>query len=553
MPSSRVTSFVEASLLLAALPFSRGYCEVGDSCWPSSTEWTNLENELSSNALYNVNNDISEYDDCDDQTDAFGLEDNVNGVCMQYTNCKYEYCVDGQAADLPAYTVAVQTVGDIQAVLAFASQHNIAVTVKTSGHSYSGSSTAANSILIWTREFLGNNVEIKSNYNNTCATTFPDAISVGGGNTWGEVYSTVQDSFNVVGGGALSVGAAGGWLAGGGLSALSRKYGYGIDNVIDFDVVLPNGTLAHVDACENPDLFWALRGGGGGTFGVVTNVHYQLHPVEPIKNVYMSITWEDNDSFGELVQSWWDFWVENSQTLSNNWGGYWTLSSAILYHTGELSGGDAFVTAITAWKDDQSRSDLITVTETDYISYWDAHGRGEKTDETGFEFDIGSRLVPRSYVESNTDDFVDLLDDISNAGFFTWNYFLGGATEAVDGDDTSMHPAARTALYQIEVVTEQVASTMDLVRNIPNSGSGYNHGYKLEPDWKNAFWGDNYDRLLSIKQQVDPNNTLNCWHCVGYVGEEPDYDSLIDDETDISVACHLSFSLAAIAAWALCW
>ena len=59
--------------------------------------------------------------------------------------------------------------------------------------------------------------------------------------------------------------------------------------------------------------------------------------------------------------------------------------------------------------------------------------------------------------------------------------------------------------------------------------------------------------MESIKQQVDPNNTLNCWHCVGYVGEEPDYDSLIDDETDISVACHLSFSLAAIAAWALCW
>jgi hypothetical protein len=66
---------------------------------------------------------------------------------------------------------------------------------------------------------------------------------------------------------ALSVSAAGGWLMGSCLSFSSSEYGLGVDQVVTFDLVLTNGTMVQVDGCTNPELFWALHGGGGGTFG----------------------------------------------------------------------------------------------------------------------------------------------------------------------------------------------------------------------------------------------------------------------------------------------
>ena len=83
-----------------------------------------------------------------------------------------------------------------------------------------------------------------------------------------EAYSAVAGKFNLVGGGGKTVGASGGWLMGGGLSALSRKLGLGIDNVVQFEVVLANGTAASVDAWSHPDLFWALRYGNSLLSGV---------------------------------------------------------------------------------------------------------------------------------------------------------------------------------------------------------------------------------------------------------------------------------------------
>ena len=57
---------------------------------------------------------------------------------------------------------------------------------------------------------------------------------------------------------------------------------------------------------------------------------------------------------------------------------------------------------------------------------------------------------------------------------------------------------------------------------------GYNHHNGIEPDWRNACWGDNYERLSLLKNEYDPNHTFNCWHCVGYEGEEMESDDTVD-------------------------
>lgn len=74
----------------------------------------------------------------------------------------------------------------------------------------------------------------------------------------------------MVGGSCPTVGAAGGYLAGGGYSALTPKYGLGVDNAMQIKAVLPDGRFVTANRCQNSDIFFALRGGGGGTFGVVT-------------------------------------------------------------------------------------------------------------------------------------------------------------------------------------------------------------------------------------------------------------------------------------------
>ena len=162
-------------------------------------------------------------------------------MCMQTHNCNSEFCESDNDLNLPAYTVLVEDVSDIQQALQFANYHDIAVSIKTSGHSYSGSSTQKDSLLIWMAHFLtpqDDELFYKAGVNvtslNLCNISDEfDIFKIGGGEVWGQVYDKAANFGNdLVGGGGLSVSAAGGWLQGGGLSALSRSYGLGIDNVV---------------------------------------------------------------------------------------------------------------------------------------------------------------------------------------------------------------------------------------------------------------------------------------------------------------------------------
>jgi hypothetical protein len=87
-----------------------------------------------------------------------------------------------------------------------------------------------------------------------------------------------------------TVGAGGGWVQGGGHGFFSNRFGLGVDNVLELEVVLPNGAVVIANAESYQDLFWALRGGGGGTFGIVTKVTLKAHPCESLYGIQMTIT-----------------------------------------------------------------------------------------------------------------------------------------------------------------------------------------------------------------------------------------------------------------------
>ena len=101
---------------------------------------------------------------------------------------------------------------------------------------------------------------------------------------------------------------------------------------------------------------------------------------------------------------------------------------------------------------------------------------------------------------------------VHNGGII-FNYILGGAVNDVGDNDTAVHPAMRKAIWQINTFTKPMTHEL---RDVKNTAPGFNHAAKDEPDWRNAFWGPNLPRLESLKRQLDPDNRLDCWYCVGY-------------------------------------
>src|SRR5262249_18554859 len=172
------------------------------------------------------------------------------------------------------YAVAARKTDDIVAAVNFARENKLRLVVKGGGHSYQGTSCAPDSLLIWTREmnaislhqaFVGKGCE---------KVQAPQpAVSVGAGAIWLAAYEavTTRGGRYVQGGGCRAFGV-GGLIKGGGFGDFSKKSGLAAGGFLEAEVVTADGVARIANACTNPDLFWGLKGGGGGSLGVVTRV-----------------------------------------------------------------------------------------------------------------------------------------------------------------------------------------------------------------------------------------------------------------------------------------
>jgi hypothetical protein len=144
--------------------------------------------------------------------------------------------------------------------------------------SYLGKSTGAGAIAIWTQK-----LKDLSKLKYKLGKEYVDAIKMGAGVSGAEVSAYASDNgLTVVSGNCPSVGPAGGYIQGGGHGPLASKFGLAADNALEFEVIDGNGNLIVASRHQNNDLFWALRGGGGGTFGVVLSVTVKAYPDTPI-------------------------------------------------------------------------------------------------------------------------------------------------------------------------------------------------------------------------------------------------------------------------------
>ena len=159
----------------------------------------------------------------------------------------------------PPYVVNATSAAHVKAAVDFATKTDVRLNIKNTGHDFQGRSYAAAALYIWTHHIR--QLDYHDSFSR-CGKPATAAYTAGAGMRWGEVYALSNAKKKLaVGGADPSVGVAG-WLQGGGHSGLSAKFGLGVDNAVEMEVVTPTGQLVTANECKNTDLFWAMRGVG---------------------------------------------------------------------------------------------------------------------------------------------------------------------------------------------------------------------------------------------------------------------------------------------------
>lgn len=201
----------------------------------------------------------------------------------------------------PGMIVKCADVADVIYAVNFGRENNLLVAVRGGGHNGGGLGLCDDGLVI---DLSG----IKFVHVNPVEKT----VRVGGGNVWGEVDHATHPFGLAVPAGIISTTGVGGLTLGGGVGHLSRKYGLTIDNLLEADMVLADGRAVTVNANQNTDLFWAIRG-GGGNFGIVTSFKFQAHPV---KDVYGGPTLWPIEKTNEIMEWYHNFIHEAPEDLN---------------------------------------------------------------------------------------------------------------------------------------------------------------------------------------------------------------------------------------------
>jgi len=353
-----------------------------------------------------------------------------------------------------------------------------------------------------------------------------NAFTFGAGVQWFEAYDAAEkEGRHIVGGLGVTVGTTGGWIQGGGHSSLSPTYGLGVDNAVQMTVVVSTGEHLTVNAHQHTDLFWALRGGGGGTYGILTSVTYRTYPVVPV----VATSFSANSTNTSLLQSLFTSGFGMLPSLGDaGWGGYGILSNTTLSFF-YMSPNVSWAQANETWKPFFSQAENLTqaglsimgATTMNFSSFytlWDEAGLSP-VQQGGGAMVLGNRLVPQQAIESNntelTKALLEVIPDVS------WNSVAGGKVAEADPDSVGLNPAWRKALVSINwgatwddgTDAQEITSLLNTVKEqeasiralMPDSGCYFNEASPFEADFQYTFFGDHYAKLKSIKDQYDPH------------------------------------------------
>jgi hypothetical protein len=552
-------------------------CQPGQTCWPTQQQWQQLNQTLDGHLYQTVplgapcyndssyfNRDIcasvqSTYNISLDRVAQYGQTFWGNWEACGTSGCSllssdpamtlFPSCSLGTLA---AYYVDVRDATHISATLQFSKKHNLRISIKNTGHDFAGRSVGPNTLALWTHN-LGN----MSFHRNFSASNCPAANGhnigeLGAGVVAGDAYRYFgTHGMDITGGYEESVGLAGGFAQGGGVGDFTARYGLMADNAVEFEVVTADGEVRVINECNDPDLFWAMRGGGGGTFAVLTKYRVQLYSSLPIHTYRVVVNISNSDALRALLT----LHAENQIAWSNALvtGGtdyYFNKASFGIVHPNPDDGTKQKEVTM-AFHDAVRNMTGISVIENDYATFenYTAYtsfsiADARATEPAGISSLLSSRLMPRHLFASSS-SITSLVDAVLHGIESAQSLISTSATQVVfetplsnpdTAHRTSAHPAWRSALWHVinvaeweqplapAVLKKVSLGFLDMLEPAkmltPGGGAYMNEASYREPEWQQTFFGENYARLLDIKRRYDPDHVFDCYKCVGWRGED---------------------------------
>jgi FAD/FMN-containing dehydrogenase len=397
----------------------------------------------------------------------------------------------------PAAIVCAAGVADVMAAVRFAGECGLPVAIRCGGHNVAGTAVGNGSIVIDLARFKSVRVDPAER-----------RARAGGGVLWCE-YDHETQAFGLASpGGAISTTGIAGLTLGGGYGYLSRRYGMACDNLLSADVITASGDLVTASADKHPDLFWALRG-GGGNFGVVTAFEFQLHPVrEPLGGLIV-FPFEMSKT---VLHRFRDLSLEASDNL--------TLMAAII----PSPDGGKFAAALVSdiGKDGEVERAAQAFRELgsvlmDTVAPLPYCAMQRQVDVS---YPKGQRHYWKSaFLKTLSDDVIDLVIESANTSPSPLNVIMievyGGAVARVAKDATAFEH--RDALFNLGILAISNDPTIDgeqrawarenWQKALPYSTGGAYVNYMSEgEDVHSAYSDARFQRLAAIKAQYDPAN-----------------------------------------------
>lgn len=397
--------------------------------------------------------------------------------------------------------LVVQPVGatDIRKAVTFARERNLLLAVKCGGHSYAGKSTCDGGMQIDLSTLRHAHVDTRNRIAN-----------VAGGSLLGELDRESMAFGLVTTAGTVSHTGVGGLTTGGGFGRVGRRFGLALDNVMSVDVVTADGQLLHADAEENPDLYWAVRG-GGGNFGIVTNFEFKLHPMQ--RTVVGGDILYPAAMIRDVFERYRDYGVTASDNLYCD-----------VFTASQMAGTDGVAGFHVCWSGPENEAEKalaplrgLGTPIVDSVKAWDYVELQRSGDNT--EPRNNAEYLKAGFINSVPDSLIDAIADgfepLDGRAVTLYCQQSGGAIGRVASSATAFaHRKSIANMFVVVSWPHDVDSTphVNYIKNWWRSLEPATDGYYTvdtadeSREIRHGNYQGNFSRLLDVKKKYDPTN-----------------------------------------------
>ena len=431
---------------------------------------------------------------------------------------------------LPAAIAYCASPQDVQKCLAFVRRFHLPFAPRSGGHSYAGYSTSTGLVLDVTRM---NAVSVNSN---------AGTAAIGAGARLIDVYNAITPYGLIFPAGSCPTVGIAGLTLGGGVGVIGRKFGLTCDNLLSAQVITADGSILSSSASQHSDLFWALRGGGGGNFGVVTSFTFQLHPVTALSLFTLDWPWSVAANVVDAWQNWGpqapdELW-SNCLLLSTNNTSAAPLVRVNGVYVGAAGPLNSLLQQLISRVGSAPTGNYVYTDSTLETMMVEAGCYGKSVaechlpsqnpqgtlarDTSGAKSDYFTSLLPRQGIDILVNAISQRQSSatLGNGGIGLDAY--GGAINRVAADATAfvhrnaLFSAQYTANWNAGASSSVIAANFSWLNKMWQAlrpyASGAAYQNYIDPNlsnWQQAYYGANLPRLQQVKAAYDPDNLFH--------------------------------------------